>query len=44
MVPRENKNDAFTKFWRTIKQYYGIFENGQLGKQTSQAKEVYLGS
>ena len=25
MVPRENKNNAYAKFWRTNKEYYGIF-------------------
>ena len=28
MVPRENKNNAYPKFWRTNKEYYGIFESG----------------
>ena len=28
MVPRENKNNAYAKFWRTNKEYYGIFESG----------------
>ena len=28
MVPRENKNNACAKFWRTNKEYYGIFESG----------------
>ena len=28
MVPRENENNAYAKFWRTSKQYYGIFESG----------------
>ena len=26
MVPRENKNNAYAKFWWTNKGYYGIFE------------------
>ena len=30
MVPRENKNNPFAKFWRTNKEYYGIFESGLL--------------
>ena len=30
MVPRENKNNAFAKFRRTNKEYYGIFESGLL--------------
>ena len=30
MVPRENKNNAYAKFWRTNKEYYGIFESGLL--------------
>ena len=30
MLPRENKNNAFAKFWRTNKEYYGIFESGLL--------------
>ena len=29
IVPRENKNDAYAKFWATNKEYYGIFRNGQ---------------
>ena len=28
MVPRENKNNAYAKFWRANKVYYGIFESG----------------
>ena len=28
MVPRENKNNAYEKFGRTNKEYYGIFGNG----------------
>ena len=28
MAPRENKNNAYAKFWRTNKEYYGIFESG----------------
>ena len=28
MVPRENKNYAYEKFWRENKDYYGIFESG----------------
>ena len=28
-VPRENKNNAYAKFWRTNKEYYGILESGQ---------------
>ena len=28
MVPRENKNNGYAKFWRTNKEYYGIFESG----------------
>ena len=28
MVPRENKNNAYAKFWGTNKEYYGIFRNG----------------
>ena len=27
MVPRENKNNAYAKFWGTSKEYYGIFRN-----------------
>ena len=27
MVPRENKNNAYAKFWRAKKEYYGIFES-----------------
>ena len=28
MIPRENKNNAYAKFWRANKEYYGIFESG----------------
>ena len=28
MVPREIENNAYVKFWKTNKEYYGIFENG----------------
>jgi len=28
MVPRENKNTTYAKFWKTNKEYYGIFESG----------------
>ena len=31
MVPRENKNNAYAKFWRENKEYYGIFESGLFG-------------
>ena len=27
MVPRENKNNAYAKIWRTNKEYYGVFES-----------------
>jgi len=30
MVPRENKDNAYAKFWRKNKEYYGIFESGPL--------------
>ena len=30
MVPRGNKNNAYAKFWRANKEYYGIFESGLL--------------
>ena len=30
MVPRENKNNAYSKFGGTSKQYYGIFRSGLL--------------
>ena len=30
MVPRENKNNAYTKFGGTNKEYYGIFRTGLL--------------
>ena len=33
MVPRENKNKAYAKFWRANKEYYGIFESGHLGER-----------
>ena len=28
MVPRENKSNTYAKFWKTNKEYYGIFESG----------------
>ena len=31
MVPRENKNNAYAKFGRINKEYYGIFRSGLLG-------------
>ena len=31
MVPRENKSNAYAKFWRD-KEYYSIFESGLLGE------------
>ena len=34
MVPRENKNNAYAKFGGTNKEYYGIFQNGQLANVT----------
>ena len=30
MVPRENENNAYAKFWRENNEYYGIFESGPL--------------
>ena len=30
IVSRENKNNAYAKFWRTNKEYYGIFESDLL--------------
>ena len=27
MVPREYKDNAYAKFWRKNKEYYGIFES-----------------
>ena len=30
MIPRENKNNTYAKFWKTNKEYYGIFESGLL--------------
>ena len=30
MVPRENKNNAYAKFWETNREYYCIFQNGLL--------------
>ena len=30
MVPRENENNGYAKFWWTSKEYYGIFESGPL--------------
>ena len=32
MVPRENKNNAYSKFGWTNKEYYGIFHFGHKGK------------
>ena len=37
MVPRENKNNAYAKFWRENKEYYGIFESGLLQLVVSRA-------
>ena len=37
MVPRENKNNAYAKFWRTNKEHYGIFESGPLLNMASSA-------
>ena len=31
MVPRENKNNVYSKFEGTNKEYYGIFQRGLLG-------------
>ena len=28
MIPRENKNNAYAKFWGTNKEYFGIFRTG----------------
>ena len=28
MIPSENKNNAYAKFWRANKDYYGSFESG----------------
>ena len=28
MIPRENKNNTYAKFWRANKDYYGVFESG----------------
>ena len=28
MLPRENKSNTCAKFWKTNKEYYGIFESG----------------
>ena len=30
MVPREIENNAYVKFWKTNKEYYGIFKSGLL--------------
>ena len=30
MVPRENRNNVYAKFWRANKEYYGIFESSLL--------------
>ena len=27
-VPGENENNVYVKFWKTNKEYYGIFESG----------------
>jgi len=32
MVPREIENNAYVKFWKTKKEYYGIYENGLLSE------------
>ena len=28
MVPRQNKSNTDAKFWKTNKEYYGMFESG----------------
>ena len=38
MVPRENKNNAYEKFWRTNKEYYGIFESGLRNFDSNQTR------
>ena len=41
MVPRENKNNAYAKFGRINKEYYGILRSGLLGcRQPLRIKRV----
>ena len=35
MIPRENKNNAYAKFWGKNKEYFGIFRTGLLKIETS---------
>ena len=37
MVQRENENNAYAKFWKANKDYYGIFESGLLQLKINQA-------
>ena len=41
MVPKENKNNAYAKFWRTNKEYYGIFESALLQRELDDTKSYY---
>ena len=38
MVSRENKNNAYAKFGRTNKEYYGIFRSGLYNLRNVEAK------
>ena len=42
MVPRENKNNAYSKFGWTNKEYYGIFRFGQNGFRGGGGGELKL--
>ena len=33
MVPRENENNPYAKFWGTNNEYYGIFRRGQFQEE-----------
>ena len=36
MVARENKNNAYAKFWRENKEYFGNFESGLLSENSEE--------
>ena len=42
MVPRENKNNAYAKFGRTNKEYYGIFQTGLLPLATCKCRLIFI--
>ena len=41
MVSREIENNAYVKFWRDNKKYYGFFENGPYCTQIPQEKHAW---